>query len=345
MKLSQFDYNLPQRYIAQTPQEPRDHAKLMVVHKSSGLIEHKHFYDIKNYLNSNDVLVANDSKVMAARLFGKKITGARVEILLLHRESVRRWEALVKPAKRLKIGDKIIDSAVLNQEWQATVIKELEEGRRIIEFNVDILEKLDKVGIIPLPPYIKFKPDHESLNVFRERYQTVYSKIIGSAAAPTAGLHFTPALIGDLRNKGVGFEFVTLHIGLDTFRPIKAESIEKHKMHKEYCEMKIKTARELKKAKEQGKRIIAIGTTATRVLETAKDGEFKAFKGWTDIFIYPGYKFKAIDAMITNFHLPKSSLLLMVSAFASKELIFKAYNEAKKYDYRFFSFGDAMLIL
>lgn len=381
MKLSGFDYNLPEKFIAQTPSEPRDNSKLMVVYKDTGLIEHKHFYDIVDYLSGNDVLVLNNSKVMAARLFGEKSTGAKVEILLLHKETENRWQALVKPAKRLRIGDEIyfgqgdIMPYALNDEDNrhgkippnpplqrggltpyppnpplkkgriiaAKILKELEEGIRVLEFNCDIIDKLDEIGTVPLPPYIK----SDNPGVFKKRYQTVYSKVLGSAAAPTAGLHFTEDLMEKLEKKGIEFKYASLHIGLDTFRPMTAENIEDHKIHKEYCEFSENLARELNTARKNGKKIVAVGTTTARILETAcdKDGIFQPFKGWTDIFIYPGYKFEGVDALITNFHLPNSSLLLMVSAFANKELIFRAYEEAKKCDYRFFSFGDAMLIM
>lgn len=390
MKLSEFDYNLPKHFIAQTPCEPRDHSKLMVLDRAAGKIEHKKFYDIGEFLKKGDVLVVNNSKVMAARLFGRKSTGAQVEILLLSdiskdrnmglikQESKTRgtisprndadsnaeftrkniWQVLVRSAKRLRAGDEIMidkekttpnPSLVRRGVYpiKMKILKELEEGIRLVEFNKDIVKDLDAIGTVPLPPYIK----SDNANTFKERYQTVYSKILGSAAAPTAGLHFTPELITNLKKKGVIFKEVLLHIGLDTFRPMAAENIEEHKMHNEYCELDAKTAEFLTKAKKDGRRIIAVGTTAARVLESVFDqnGKFKPFKGWTGIFIYPGYKFKAIDALITNFHLPKSSLLLMVSAFCGndngRKLIIKAYEEAKNHNYRFFSFGDAMMIV
>lgn len=359
MKLSEFDYNLPKKYIAQTPAEPRDHSKLMILHKDTGEIEHKHFYDIADYLNEKDVLIANNSKVMAARLFGNKSTGAKVEILLLHKGAENRWQALVKPAKRLRTGDEIffeqhykfssletgqcLVSTTMGGIVVAKVLKGLEEGLRVLEFNCNIIDKLDEIGKVPLPPYIKVA-DAQS---FKKRYQTVYSKTLGSAAAPTAGLHFTDELMEKLKKKGVELKYAALHVGLDTFRPMKVLNIEDHKIHSEYCELDEKTARDLNMLISEGKRIVAVGTTTVRILESSCDdnGIFHPFKGWTDIFIYPGYKFKGVDALITNFHLPKSSLLLMVSAFANKELIFRAYEEAKKNNYRFFSFGDAMLIL
>ncbi len=369
MKLSDFNYDLPQKYIAQNPVEPRDHAKLLVLHKDSGKIEHKHFYDIGNYLNENDILVANNTRVMAARLFGNKSTGAKVEILLLHQKSAKVWEVLVRPAKKLKKGDEIFINSekvefkidLNNQEKymhgkippnpplvkggaiEAKIIKEMEDGIRLIEFNKDIINKLDKIGKIPLPPYIKV----DDAQIFKERYQTVYSKILGSAAAPTAGLHFTPELILRLKKHRIKFDFVTLHVGLDTFKPLQEENFKGHKMHSEYFNISKKTADNLNKVKKEGHRIISIGTTAARALESAcdKNGLFRAKEGWTNIFIYPGYGFKGVDVLLTNFHLPMSSLLLMISAFASSELIFKAYNEAKKHNYRFFSFGDAMLII
>lgn len=369
MKLLDFDYNLPQKYIAQTPVEPRDHSKLLVLHKKTGNIEHKHFYDIGDYLNENDILAANDTKVMSARIFGNKSSGAKVEILLLHQKSVKVWEALARPAKKLKEGDEIIikkeksmaEIDLNNKEKyahgkippnpplrkggtiEAKILKELEDGIRLVEFNKDIINKLDEIGKVPLPPYIKA----EDAQIFKERYQTVYSKILGSAAAPTAGLHFTHELIKKLKKDGIKFDFITLHVGLDTFKPLQEENFKEHKMHSEYFKISKKTADNLNKTRKEGHRIISVGTTAARALESAcdKKGFFSAKEGWTNIFIYPGYKFKGVDALITNFHLPKSSLLLLVSAFAGKDLIFNAYNEAKKHNYRFFSFGDAMLIL
>ncbi|MFH1192074.1 MAG: tRNA preQ1(34) S-adenosylmethionine ribosyltransferase-isomerase QueA [bacterium] len=355
MKLSDFNYNLPKKYIAQTPAEPRDHSKLLVLHKKTGKIEYKHFYDIADYLNENDILAANNTKVMAARIFGNKPTGAKVEILLLHQKSAKVWEALVRPAKKLKEGDAIF----IKKNWDgkslpshplrgegiisAKILKEMEDGIRLVEFNKNIIDKLDEIGKIPLPPYIKA----DDSEIFKTRYQTVYSKILGSAAAPTAGLHFTPELILNLKKNGIKFDFITLHVGLDTFKPLQEENFKEHKMHSEYFKISEKTANNFNKAKKEGHRIIAVGTTAARALESAcdKNGLFRAKEGWTNIFIYPGYEFKAVDALITNFHLPKSSLLLMVSAFACPEFIFKAYNETKKHNYRFFSFGDAMLII
>jgi len=374
MKLSDFNYNLPKKFIAQTPIEHRHNSKLMILHRETGKIEHGHFFDIIKYLKKGDVFVANDSRVIFARLFGKKkITGAKVEILLLRQKSKLIWSALVKPAKKLRDGTVIFFTFGKKSNTppypplvkggsdgsykiahggsiEAKVIKKLGEGLCELKFNVDIEDKLDKIGMIPLPPYIQKKLED------KERYQTVYSKVEGSAAAPTAGLHFTDELISKIKKKGVKLKFVTLHVGLDTFRPIQADKIEEHKIHSEYCRLSAETARELNEAVSHGKRIIAIGTTSARVLETAcgNNGKFKAFDGCTGIYIYPGYKFKAISGLITNFHLPKSSLLLMVSAFAcsdkikiksGQELIFKAYQEAMRKKYRFFSFGDAMFIV
>ncbi|MFC1613071.1 tRNA preQ1(34) S-adenosylmethionine ribosyltransferase-isomerase QueA, partial [Patescibacteria group bacterium] len=328
MKLSEFNYKLPKKFIAQKPLEPRHNSKLMVLHRDTKKIEHSCFFDILKYLRKGDVLVANDSRVIPARLFGKKKdTGAKVEILLLYKKSKLVWQALVKPAKRLKDG--IVIHFV---DIEAKIIKNIGEGLCEVKFSSDIEDKLDKIGIMPLPPYIHNKLEDT------ERYQTIYSKIKGSAAAPTAGLHFTDQLISKIKKKGIELKFVTLHVGLDTFRPIQEDNIEDHKIHSEYCALSSETASELNEAVNFGKRIIAVGTTSARVLETAcgENGKFKAFDGWTDIYIYPGYKFKAIRGLITNFHLPKSSLLLMVSAFSGynssnvrirngKEFIFKAY--------------------
>lgn len=340
MKTDDFDYELPERLIAQTPLEKRDSSKMMSLNKKTGEIEHKSFNDICDYLTSNDVLVLNDTKVIPARLTGiKQTTGAIIEILILKEMSNNEFECLVKPAKRVHIGDVIsFGDGLLKAECNFIG----EEGIRRFTFIYDgiLLEILDRLGEMPLPPYI-----HEKLKD-KDRYQTVYAKNLGSAAAPTAGLHFTPDLLEKIKEKGVEILYVTLHVGLGTFRPVNVEDVTKHKMHTEEYFMSSDVADKLNYAKKNGKRIISVGTTTVRVLETvySKYGSFKACHGQTDIFIYPGYTFKAIDALITNFHLPKSTLLMLVSAFSSKEIIMNAYKEAIKCNYRFFSFGDSMFI-
>lgn len=340
MKTDDFDYELPERLIAQTPLEKRDSSKMMSLNKKTGEIEHKSFNDICDYLTSNDVLVLNDTKVIPARLTGiKQTTGAVIEILILKEMSNNEFECLVKPAKRVHIGDVIsFGDGLLKAECNFIG----EEGIRRFTFIYDgiLLEILDKLGEMPLPPYI-----HEKLKD-KDRYQTVYAKNLGSAAAPTAGLHFTPDLLEKIKEKGVEILYVTLHVGLGTFRPVNVEDVTKHKMHTEEYFMSSDVADKLNYAKKNGKRIISVGTTTVRVLETvySKYGSFKACHGQTDIFIYPGYTFKAVDALITNFHLPKSTLLMLVSAFSSKEIIMNAYKEAIKCNYRFFSFGDSMFI-
>ena len=340
MKTEDFDFYLPEDLIAQHPLEKRDHSKLMVVDKYTGEITHKHFYDIIDYLNKGDILVLNDTKVLPARLFGvKEETQAHVELLLLKNINNDTWECLVKPAKRVKLGTIIFFGEGL---LKAKCTKLGDEGIREFEFIYDgiFYEILDKLGTMPLPPYIR-----EKLND-KDRYQTVYAKEVGSAAAPTAGLHFTKELLNDIRNKGVEICFVTLHVGLGTFRPVNVEDVTKHTMHSEYYSMSAEVAAKLNKAKKEGRNIIAVGTTTTRTLETimTKYNEFKECSGWTNIFIYPGYKFKGIDALITNFHLPKSTLIMLVSALCSREIILKAYKCAVDNKYRFFSFGDAMFI-
>lgn len=340
MKVEEFDYNLPEELIAQTPLEQRDSSKLLVLDKKTGEVEHKHFYDILNYLEKGDTLVLNDTKVLPARLIGEKEeTKAVIEILLLKNIKDDDWECLVKPARRIKVGTIV---SFGNGKLKAKCIKEEDEGIRhfTLIYNGILLEILEELGTMPLPPYI-----HEKLND-QSRYQTVYAKEVGSAAAPTAGLHFTNDLLEEIKAKGINIAYVTLHVGLGTFRPVSVETIEEHEMHSEYYQMTKEVAELLTKTKKENHKIIAVGTTSTRTLETimTKYGEFKECNGWTNIFIYPGYKFKAIDNLITNFHLPKSTLVMLVSALAGKENILNAYSEAIKNEYRFFSFGDAMLI-
>lgn len=341
MKLEDFDYDLPEELIAQTPLQNRAASRLMVLNKQTGEIEHKIFSDIIHYLNPGDCLVLNDTKVMPARLFGmKEDTNAHVEVLLLKQIEGDKWETLVKPAKRIKPGTVI---SFGGGKLYAKCIDTLEYGGRIFEFQYDgiFYEILDELGEMPLPPYIKKRLDDA------ERYQTVYAREIGSAAAPTAGLHFTEKLLADIKNKGVHIAFITLHVGLGTFRPVNVESIEEHEMHAEFYHMTEETANLLNEVKKKGGRIISVGTTSTRTLETIvsrHNGSFVAESGWTDIFIYPGFQFKAIDCLITNFHLPKSTLIMLVSALAGREHILHAYETAVKERYRFFSFGDAMFI-
>ncbi len=339
MKTADFDFYLPQELIAQTPLEKRDGSRLLILNKKDGTIEHQHFYNIIDYLNEGDVLVLNNTKVLPARLYGEKEeTKAFLEVLLLKDIGNDEWECLVKPAKRVKVGTKIHFSNLLT----AVCTEVKEEGIRCfrMEYQGIFYEILEKLGTMPLPPYI-----HETLKD-QGRYQTVYAKEIGSAAAPTAGLHFTKELLQKIEEKGVKIAYITLHVGLGTFRPVNVEDVTKHKMHSEFYSMTKEVADLLTSAKKQGNRIIAVGTTSTRTLETimTKYHKFQECHGFTDIFIYPGYQFQAIDAQITNFHLPKSTLLMLVSAFAGKEYILKAYEEAIKEKYRFFSFGDAMLI-
>ena len=341
MNINEFDYDLPQELIAQTPLEKRDSSKLLVMDKNTGELVHEHFNNIIDYLNKGDVLVLNDTKVIPARLIGiKEETGAVIEILLLKDLGNNKWECLSKPAKRLKIGTIVIFG---DGELKAKVVEKFDEGLVHIELLYDgiLMEVLDKLGTMPLPPYI-----HEKL-MDQSRYQTVYAKNIGSAAAPTAGLHFTKELLKEIEDKGIIITYVTLHVGLGTFRPVEVENILDHHMHSEFYVMNEETASILNKAKEEGRRIIAVGTTSTRTLETIasnNNGKFVATSGNTDIFIYPGYEFKAIDCLITNFHLPKSTLVMLVSALSSRDNILNAYKEAIKENYRFFSFGDAMFI-
>ena len=340
MKTEDFDYYLPENLIAQTPINKRDESKLMVLNKETGTIEHRHFADIIDYLTPNDVLVLNDTKVMPARLIGQKEdTNGHIELLLLKNTKNNIYECLCKPAKRVKIGTIVnFGDGIL----KAKCIEVKEEGIREFEFLYDgiFYEILDKLGEMPLPPYI-----HKKLKD-KNRYQTVYAKNIGSAAAPTAGLHFTQELLEKLKNKGITICYVTLHVGLGTFRPVNVEDVTTHKMHSEFYTINEETAKILNQAKKEGKNIVSVGTTTTRVLETVINQyqTFKACSGYTSIFIYPGYQFKAVDSLITNFHLPKSTLIMLVSAFCSKEIIMNAYSEAIKNNYRFFSFGDSMFI-
>lgn len=341
MNVSDFDYELPKELIAQTPLKVRDSSRLLVLDKNNGEIKHNHFNDILKYFNSGDVLVLNDTKVIPARLIGvKEETGAVIELLLLKDLGEDKWECLSKPAKRLKIGTVV---SFGDGELKAEVVEKFDEGLTHVKLLYDgiLMEILDSLGSMPLPPYI-----HEKLEE-NNRYQTVYAKNIGSAAAPTAGLHFTPELLKDIESMGVEVVYVTLHVGLGTFRPVEVDNILDHHMHSEFYVMNEETANILNKAKDEGRRIIAVGTTSTRTLETIasnNDGRFVATSGNTEIFIYPGYEFKAIDCLITNFHLPKSTLVMLVSALAGKDNILNAYKEAVNEKYRFFSFGDAMFI-
>lgn len=338
IKTTDYDYDLPLELIAQTPLTNRSESRLMVLNRKNKTVEHKKFSDIVDYLNENDVLVLNDTKVIPARLIGEKIdTKAVIEVLLLKDMGNNTWECLAKPQKRVKIGSIISFGDGL---LKAKCIEKFDMGICHFEMIYEgiLVEILDKLGSMPLPPYI-----HEKLED-KDRYQTVYAKNLGSAAAPTAGLHFTPELLEKIKAKGVELVFVTLHVGLGTFRPVEAEDLTNHVMHSEYYEITKEAAETLNNAKKAGKRIIAVGTTSTRTLESAYDNGFKECKNDTSIFIYPGYEFKAIDAQITNFHLPKSTLIMLVSALAGKEFILDAYKKAVEEKYRFFSFGDAMFI-
>ena len=339
LKTHDFYYDLPEELIAQTPLEKRDTSRLMVLNRETGEIAHKHFYDIIDYLNPGDCLVLNDSRVLPARLMGHRPTGGVVEVLLLRDLGNKQWECLCKPGRKMREGDTVTFG---DGELTATVRKVEEDGNRVVEFHYEgiFLEVLERLGKMPLPPYIKAELEDQ------ERYQTVYSREVGSAAAPTAGLHFTQELLDNIRAKGVKTAFVTLHVGLGTFRPVKAEDVLDHHMHSELCMMNQETADILNETKKNGGRVICVGTTSCRTLESlvGDDGTFCAKSRWTDIFIYPGYQFKAMDALITNFHLPESTLVMLVSAFAGREKVLSAYNEAVKEKYRFFSFGDAMFI-
>ena len=338
MNTEEFDYYLPEELIAQTPLKDRSASRLMVLDRKTGQIEHRIFKDIVNYLDENDILVLNDTKVIPARLFGvKEDTKAHIELLMLKEMGDDVWQTLCKPARRVRVGTVVSFGDGL---LKAECIKEEEDGIRYFKMIYEgiFLEILDKLGEMPLPPYI-----HEHLED-KDRYQTVYAKNPGSAAAPTAGLHFTKEILDALKAKGVTICYITLHVGLGTFRPVSVTDVTKHKMHSEFYHISLEVADILNNAKKGGKRIVSVGTTSTRTLESAYDNGFKETSGWTDIFIYPGYEFKAIDAQITNFHLPKSTLIMLVSAFAGKENIMNAYNEAVKEKYRFFSFGDSMFI-
>ena len=342
MKTSDFDFNVPRELIAQEPADKRDHSRLMVLDRAAQSIEHRHFYDIVDYLFPGDLLIINDTKVIPANLVGKKEEGgAKVEVLLVARKNDNVWECLVKPGKRLKVGSRVL----FGEEVIGTVLEKTETGEQIIEFNGDLDSFMRKHGEIPLPPYINTKS--ESLNTKQiknskselyKRYQTVYAKKEGASAAPTAGLHFTPELLIKIKAKGVGVAHVTLHTGLATFKPVYAENVEDHKMYSEYYEVPLGTIEAIKKAK----RVVAVGTTSVRTLESIAS---KGLKGETDLFIYPGYQFKSVGAMITNFHWPRTTLIMLVSAFAGADFIMRAYREAIDQKYRFFSFGDAMLII
>ena len=340
MKTSDFYYDLPEELIAQTPLQKRDTSRLLVLDRESGKIAHKHFYDILDYLNPGDCLVMNDSRVLPARLLGHRPTGGAVEVLLLRDLGDKKWECLCKPGRKMQVGNEVIFG---NGELTATVVEVQETGNRVVEFHYEgiFLEVLERLGKMPLPPYIKEELQDQ------ERYQTVYSRAVGSAAAPTAGLHWTKELLEKAREKGVKTAFVTLHVGLGTFRPVKAEEITDHHMHAELCMISEETAAVLNQTKAEGGRIICVGTTSCRTLESLvnEDGSFEAKSKWTEIFIYPGYTFKAMEGLITNFHLPESTLVMLVSAFAGREKVLHAYEEAVKERYRFFSFGDAMCIM
>ena len=340
MKVTDFDYDLPEELIAQHPYDKRDEARLMVLHRDTKTIEHKVFKDIIDYLEPGDCLVINDTKVIPARLYGKKETGANVEFLLLKRIENDDWEAMVRPGNKLKAGAKVtFGDGLLNAE----VLETLSGGNRRVRFTYKGIfnEILDQIGLMPLPPYIK-----ENIKEENEKYQTVYAKYEGSAAAPTAGLHFTEELLEKIKAKGVEIAKVTLHVGIGTFRPVKVENVEEHQMHSEHFIVKQEEADKINRARENGHRIIAVGTTSCRVLESVSDenGKMKAIETDTSIFIYPGYKFKCVDCLVTNFHLPQSTLIMLVSTLAGKEFIMEAYNEAVKDKYKFFSFGDAMFI-
>jgi len=345
MRVTDFDYELPPEMIAQHPVEPRDASRLLVLDRRSGQIEDRHFHDLPRYLQPGDLLVANDSRVLQARLYGRKRTGGRVEVLLLRPLGAQRWEALVggqriREGLELLLGGMATDQADGGQALRAQVEEVRADGTRVLAFSAPVEPLLETLGVVPLPPYI-----HEPLSD-PERYQTIYARVTGSVAAPTAGLHFTPELISRLQAQGVRFAFVTLHIGLDTFRPVTVEEVSDHPMHSEWCEVPNAVVAAVEEARRAGRRVVAVGTTAVRALETAaQEGSVVSYNGWTRLFITPGTRFRAVDALITNFHLPRSTLLMLVSAFASREQIFQAYQEAIDLDYRFYSFGDAMLIL
>lgn len=348
MKTSDFDYSLPQELIAQSPIEPRDHSRLLVLNRSDGSIEHRRFYEIVDYLKKGDVLVFNESRVIPARLKGRRTgSGGRVELLLLRRQDTNVWEALVKPARRLQIGStvEIINELPNNENSPRNISAEIigvgDGGIRTVRFSDETL--LKNTGEVPLPPYIRTPLKNP------ERYQTVYARVVGSVAAPTAGLHFTPELLGEIEGRGIHCLFVTLHVGLDTFRPIKEDDPRNHVIYKEYGVISREVAEELTEARREDRRIVCVGTTSVRLLEQAaissQSTEIEPYEGWVDLFILPGYKFRMVDVMVTNFHLPKSTLLMLVTAFGGKKLIDKTYREAIEQKYRFYSFGDAMLVL
>ena len=340
MKTQDFYYDLPEELIAQTPLQQRDSSRLMVLDRQTGAVQHRHFYDVIEYLQPGDCLVMNDSRVLPARLLGHRPTGGAVELLLLRDLGDCKWECLAKPGRKLQAGQQVVFG---DGELTATVIAVQDDGNRVVEFHYEgiFLEVLERLGKMPLPPYIKAELQDQ------DRYQTVYAKDAGSAAAPTAGLHFTQQLLDEIRQKGIQTAFVTLHVGLGTFRPVKAEQITQHHMHSELCMIGEETAAILNETKRRGGRIICVGTTSCRTLESLvnPDGTFEARSKWTDIFIYPGYEFKAMQGLITNFHLPESTLVMLVSAFAGRKNVLGAYQQAVTERYRFFSFGDAMIIL
>ena len=339
MKTSDFDFQLPEELIAQTPLERRDASRLLTLDKTTGAVGHHHFYDLPQFLRPGDCLVLNDSRVLPARLIGHRPTGGVCEVLLLVDRGDNLWECLVRPGRKLKPGAQVIFG---DGQLTATVEAELDDGKRAVRFHYCgiFLEILEQLGKMPLPPYIKAELEDQ------ERYQTVYSKVVGSAAAPTAGLHFTPELLEQVGEIGVKVCCVTLHVGLGTFRPVKAEEITDHEMHSEFCQISGETATIINETKQSGGRVICVGTTSCRTIESfaAEDGTMSERSGWTNIFIYPGYKFKVLDALITNFHLPQSTLIMLVSALAGREHVLAAYEEAVREKYRFFSFGDAMFI-
>ena len=339
MKTSDFDFELPERLIAQTPLERRDGSRLLTLDKTTGRTGHFHFYDLPRFLRPGDCLVLNDSRVLPARLIGHRPTGGACEVLLLVDKGDKCWECLVRPGRKLRTGAQVIFG---NGELTAVVEEELADGKRLVRFDYEgiFLEILEHLGKMPLPPYIKAELQDN------ERYQTVYSKVVGSAAAPTAGLHFTPELLRQVEEMGVKLCYVTLHVGLGTFRPVKAEDIQDHEMHAEFCMVSRETAEIINQTKRQGGRVICVGTTSCRTIESfaAQDGTMTERSGWTNIFIYPGYRFKVLDGLVTNFHLPQSTLIMLVSALAGREHVLSAYREAVEERYRFFSFGDAMLI-
>lgn len=340
MKTSDFYYDLPEELIAQTPLEQRDTSRLMTLERDTGKIEHHHFYDLLDYLKEGDCLILNNSRVLPARLLGQRLPGGGAcEVLLLIDRGDKTWECLVRPGRKMRTGAKL---SFGNGALTAEIVGELEDGNRLVRFDYEgiFLEVLEQLGKMPLPPYIKAELQD------RERYQTVYSKVVGSAAAPTAGLHFTPELLDKIAEKGVGIGYVTLHVGLGTFRPVKEDEITDHEMHSEYCVIPQETADLINRTKANGGRVICVGTTSCRTLESwaNEDGTMEAKAGWTKIYIYPGYKFKVMDGLVTNFHLPESTLIMLVSAFAGRENVLEAYREAVRERYRFFSFGDAMFL-